>query len=55
MQLLDDQLELIYNSSVQTQHVEWDGWQKTMARQPGKYVLVAWDDDDDDDILLWSC
>ena len=50
----DDQLELIYNSSVSMQDVAlktcWMRWtiEKGDGRGSGRSVLVAWHDDDDD-------
>ena len=54
-QVLEDQLEIIYNRSVQTQNVAWktcrERWtiETNGARGPGKSVLAVWHDDDDDD------
>ena len=54
-QVLGDQLELIYISSVQTQDVAWKTYQKWRMietngeRGSGKSVLMAWHNDDDDD------
>ena len=59
VQVLADQQELIYDSSVQTQNEvektwmdvrdEWWGRERERERESGKPVLAAPDDDDDDD------
>ena len=55
VQVLDDQLELIYNSFERTQDVVKKTCRKRWIigangqRESGKSVLAAWHDDDDDD------
>ena len=55
-QVLDDQQELIYNSSVWTQDVVWKNcWKRWTIETNGgreieKSMLAAQHDDDDDDI-----
>ena len=54
-QRLDDQLELIYNSSVRTHDVAWrtcrERWtiETGGEKGSGRSVLAVWHDDDDDD------
>ena len=51
VQVLDDQTELIYNSSVQTQNVVSQKWwliETNGKRESGKSMLVAQYDDYDD-------
>ena len=55
MQVLDDQLELIYNSSVWTQDIVqktcWKCWmmETNGEKESGKSVLVVCHDDDNDE------
>ena len=56
VQVFDDQLELIYNSSVRTLGVVWNTYRKRWMietngeREPGKFMLAARHDDDDNDL-----
>ena len=59
-QVLDDQLELIYNSSVRTQDVAWKTRRKLRTietngkRGSGKTVQAAWHDINDADVTIFN-